>query len=209
MRGLLLSNLYSIERSVKGYTLLSIVVMTILLMTNNATALKISLFLPIVWIATTALETLKHDGESGWNKYEIMLPVKRAHIIKSKYFTFLLLVILGVVVTTLTMLVISFLGFFHFTFTSFNYIGRGVAMALCAGALAYPLTYILGTKKSDTVILSSIGFSIGMWLLLGSLFSLSGQNSDEIFAVIHVVVSVLFFTLSYFICRVIYSRKEF
>lgn len=210
MKGLLLSNLYSIEKSIKVCMLFAVIAIPFMLMTTDqGPVLRIAFLAPFFLLAITSLETLKHDNESGWNKYEITLPVKRAHIIRSKYFTFLLLVIIGSIVTSLGMLIASFLDWFQFTTSSFTPIAKGVSIALCIGALAYPLTYILGTKKSEIVMGSSIGFSFGLWFLLGGLFSLNGQNSDEIFAIIHLIVSMLCFTVSYFVCRVIYSRKEF
>lgn len=52
---------------------------------------------------------------------------------------------------------------------------------------------ILGTLRKDSGYIRAFG----------------EEMSDEIFAIIHLIVSVLCFTISYFICRVIYSRKVF
>lgn len=71
MKGLILNNLYSIDKSVKFSLLISTAAIIPLIISGNPTALKIAVLLPFLIIPMNAFEVLKQDSMSGWNKFEI------------------------------------------------------------------------------------------------------------------------------------------
>ncbi|MFK4327505.1 ABC-2 type transport system permease protein [Bacillus sp. RC97] len=212
MKGLILNSLYSVEKSVKVSLLLAILINTFLFMTKHSIALQMAIWVPFLIIPVNAFEALKHDGESGWNKYEITLPIKRSNIIKSKYITFLILLMISILLTFLILYIACIFDLLSYTKLFFSFSFRGMGIILCMAALIYPLTYLLGTAKSDAIILGSIGFAFGVFGLTSTLIPIVFRNSqdlDQAFSVTFLLISILFFIISYYISKHIYKRKEF
>lgn len=210
MKGLILNNLYSVEKSVKSSTLLTIVAVIILLLMNQSATLKLAAFLPFVLIPVHAFEVLKYDAMSGWNKYEIVLPVTRKRIVKSKYLTFILLVILSVFLVFSIAFSVHILMFPTIHAVFFNYLLRGMGLIICIAALIYPLTYKLGTEKSDSIMMGSVGFSLGMFFVITFILEMIGvEGFDEKFSSIFFIVSNIFLLISYVVSIKIYKNKEF
>lgn len=212
MKGLILNNLYSAEKSIKSGIIITIAAVILLIFTKNPTALKVAIFLPFALIPVHAFEVLKHDAMSGWNKFEITLPVVRHKIIQSKYVTFLLLFIISILLTFVLFFIAHLFIVPTFTTVFFNFLFRGMGLILCGAALTYPLTYILGTEKSDGITISSIGFAFGMFGLVSILLQMiigTIEGFDRIFSVSFLLVSIFLLIISYVISINVYKRKEF
>lgn len=212
MKGLILNNLYSMENSIKSSSMLTVVAVVLLLLTNISAALKLAAFLPFVLIPVHAFEILKYDAMSGWNKYEIILPITRKRIIESKYLTFLLLFIFSFVLVFCIAYIIHLfvLPTMHFVF--FNYLLRGMGLIICIASLVFPLTYKLGTEKSDSIMIGSVGFSLGIFFVIAFMLEVligDVEGVDEMFSIIFFITSVLVLFISYTISVNIYKNKEF
>ncbi|WP_042147392.1 ABC-2 transporter permease [Paucisalibacillus sp. EB02] len=212
MKGLILNNLYSVEKSVKFSSLLTAVVVVLLLLMNHSAALKLAGFLPFVLIPVHAFDILKYDAISGWNKYEIILPVTRKRIIESKYLTFILLFIFSFLLVFCIAYVIHLflLPTMHSVF--FNYLLRAMGLIICIAALVYPLTFRLGTEQSDSIMMGSLGITLGIYFVtvfMLEVFIGEVEDFDEKFSIIFFIASVLFLLISYVISVYIYKNKEF
>lgn len=212
MKGLILNNLYSIERSIRFSTFLSVILIVILLFIQQAFSVRIAAFLPFLLIPVNAFEVLKLDQLSGWNKFEITLPVKKHQIIQSKYITFLLLFLLSTILSILLFYIVNLFVSFFFTMLFFNFLLRGMGMVLCLAVIVYPLTLILGTEKSDIIMLCSIGFAFSMFGLVFALLQLTVgtiDNFDIIFSIGFLFVSIVLLMMSYLVSTTVYKHKEF
>lgn len=211
MKGLILNNLYSVEKSIKSSTFIAIAAVILLILTQNSAALRAAAMLPFLLIPPQAFEVLKHDAMSGWNKFEMTLPVKRRKIVQSKYLTFLLLFFMSVLLTFVLFYIANLFIMLPFT-NVFNFLLRGMGAVLCIAAIIYPMTYILGTEKSDTIMISSMGFTFGMFFLVFILLQMivgTSEGFDEIFSVTFFVASIFLFIVSYLISNIVYTKKEF
>jgi|SRR5690625_1651953 len=212
MKGLLLNNLYSIEKSTKTSMILASVAVIILVMTQHNIAIKAALFLPFLLVPVHAFEVLKYDALSGWNKFEITLPVTRKQIVRSKYSTFLLLFM-----CSLMMIVFIFFAVDQFIYpvidqVFFNFLFRGMGIILCLAASTFMLTYKLGTEKSDSIMISSTGFTFGVFFGLSILLEFvlgTIQHIDEVFSVIFFIIASISLLVSYILSIQIYIKKEF
>jgi len=212
MKGLILNNLYSVERSIRFSTFLSIILIVGLLLIQQSFSVRIAAFLPFLLIPVNAFEVLKLDQLSGWNKFEITLPVKRHQIILSKYVIFLLLFLLGAILSILLFYIIKLFISFSFTLLFFNYLLRGMGMVLCLAVIVYPLTFILGTEKSDIIMLCSMGFAFSMYGLVFALLQLTAgsiDNFDIIFSMSFLSISIILLIMSYVVSTIVYKHKEF
>lgn len=211
MKGLILNNYYSVKESINLSLIILIIADTLLIMTQNPTALKLSIFLPFALLSVNAFEVLKQDSISGWNKFEPILPIERHKVVQSKYITFLLLLLLSISVTVILSVVIKL-----FIITPeeliLNFMFRGMGFVFCLASVIYPLTYMLEENKSELIRLISMIFSIGVFCivyLLQIMILGKTESFDIIFSISFLIVSILFFTISYVISINVYKIKEF
>lgn len=212
MKGLILNNLYSIEKSAKTSMILASAAVIILVMTQHNMALRAALFLPFLLIPVHAFEVLKYDALSGWNKFEITLPVTREQIVRSKYSTFLLLFM-----CSLMMIVFIFFAVDQFIYpvidqVFFNFLFRGMGIIFCLAASTFMLTYKLGTEKSDSIMIGSAGFTFGVFFGLSIFLEIvlgNIQHIDEIFSVTFFTIAAISLLISYILSVQIYKKKEF
>lgn len=212
MKGLIINNLYSIEKSIKSSSLLTGVAVVLLFLTNHSATLKLAGFLPFVLIPIHAFEILKYDAMSGWNKYEIILPVTRKRIIESKYLTFILLFIFSFLLVFGIAYIAHLFKLPTMDSVFFNYLLRGMGLIICIAALVYPITFRLGTEKSDSIMMGSVGLSLSIYFVMVMMLEVfigNVKDFDEIFSTIFFIASVLFLFISYIISVNIYKNKEF
>lgn len=212
MKGLILNNLYSVDKSIKSSSLLTVVAVILLLLTKNPMALRVVAFLPFFLIPVHAFEILKYDAMSGWNKYETILPVTRKRIVESKYITFLLLFTFSVLIVFVIVFTFHIFMFPIVHTIILSYSLRGMGLVLCMAAVLYPLTYKLGTEKSDSIMIGSVCFSLGIFFsisLILQMFIGDVEDIDWKFSTIFFIVSTILFGISYLISINIYKNKEF
>ncbi|WP_350346617.1 ABC-2 transporter permease [Heyndrickxia faecalis] len=212
MKGLILNNLYSIDKSVKFSLLISTAAIIPLIISGNPTALKIAVLLPFLIIPMNAFEVLKQDSMSSWNKFEITLPLKKSKIIQSKFITFLLLLFTSLLLTFALFYCASIFISPTVMDDFFNIGLRGMGLMFCAASLVYPLTYIFGIEKSDMITMGSMGFSFVMFFFISFLMKVfigEMKGVEEIFSLSFLLVSIFLFILSYATSVIIYRKKEF
>lgn len=212
MRGLILNNLYSIRKSTKTSFILAIAAVIVLVMTQHNIALRIALFLPFLLIPVQAFEVLKQDAMSGWNKFEITLPVTRRQIVGSKYSTFLLLFMCSFMLIMVVFLITDQFMYPVIDQVFFNFLCRGMGIILCLAASTFMLTYKLGTEKSDSIMISSMGFTFSMFFGLSILIEMILGNInyiDEIFSVTFLTLAAISVLISYIFSVQIFKKKDF
>lgn len=212
MKGLILNNLYSIRKSTKTSSILAIAAVIVLVMTQHNIALRIALFLPFLLIPVQAFEVLKQDAMSGWNKFEITLPVTRSQIVGSKYSTFLLLFMCSFMLIMVVFVITDQFMYSVIDQVFFNFLCRGMGIILCLAASTFMLTYKLGTEKSDSIMISSMGFTFSMFFGLSILIEMILGNInyiDEIFSVTFLTLAAISLLISYIFSVQIFKKKDF
>lgn len=212
MNGLVLNNLLSIRRSTFTSILLTIGMVVVLLFTKETFALRAALFVPFLIIPVQAFEVVKQDAMSGWNTFEITLPVRRSQIVGSKYITFLLLFFMSVIITVGAFIFTHWLFYPVIDTLFYNFLLRGMGIILCVAAVTFPFTYKLGTEKSDTVMIIGVGYTCTIFFGLSLIIQpIVGDIAriDEVFSTVFLLIAALSFVASYIASLIIYKRKEF
>ena len=89
MKGLLLTNYYLIHRSFLTYTALAIVISAVIFYFADPSFYRIIAMLIILLMAMPALEVIKLESKTGYDKYVLTLPISRKNVVQSHYiFTF-------------------------------------------------------------------------------------------------------------------------
>ncbi|MCY7738451.1 ABC-2 transporter permease [Bacillus safensis] len=212
MKGLILNDIYIIQKGIKTAIILSVLSILFLLLTKSEIVFKVAVLLPFLIIPVKSFEILKYDVKSGWDKFSFTLPVKRTNLVKAKYITFLILITLSFLLSFGLFFLIDLLFFPSLTFEYYNQLLRGLGLIICVGAMLYPLTYKLGIEKSDSITIYSLGFSFGVFFSLAFVAKLvleSNRIADMIFSVVFFGLSVFFLIISYLISCSLVKRKEF
>jgi len=215
MKGLLFNQYYSVFTSLRNYLLLSVAITVILLFSQNEMAQGFAQMLTVIFMSVPALEVLKHESESGWNKFVLTLPIKRSHVVQSHYIFFALGMFSGFIVTIALFFLLDLV--VGGIFISQNVLGimNGAGIALLLGIVAYPLTYQLGAEKSDTVIMLGVMVAVGLFLLSNWLYiefieeAFQGLNHELVFTAGFCVTTLVLYTVSFGITLRVYKRKEF
>lgn len=171
----------------------------------------------ILLTAMPALEIIKYESKSGYDKYVLTLPVTRNNIVQSHYLFYFFVAMVGAL--------LSYGIFYMYDLISdtpmdniFKIVSLGTFIVLFAGAIAYPLLYMIGPEKSDAIVIGGaigglfaaiglqgvVGYLIEQWPL--PYFRIDPSLSAP---VIYIIFGVIMYILSFFISVFIYLRKEF
>ena len=130
-----------------------------LLVTGDCTIMELFVYISITALSATAVSSMRKDAEAKWNKYELTLPIKRKGIIKCKYLSYLFWVLIGTVIAVIfTGLAVFIHGnvFFAYGFQdTISLFALGIGIAVMVGALFYPMAYLFGADKSETLLVVS------------------------------------------------------
>ena len=217
MTGLLLTNYYLVYRSFFAYAGIAVLVSGLMFYFGDASMHRFVAMLIILLTAMPALEIIKYESKSGYDKYVLTLPVTRNNIVQSHYLFYFFVAMVGAL--------LSYGIFYIYDLISdtpmdniFKIVSLGTFIVLFAGAIAYPLLYMIGPEKSDAIVIGgAIGglfAAIGLQGVVGYLIEqspLSNLSIDPSLSVpiIYIIFGVIMYILSFFISVFIYLRKEF
>jgi hypothetical protein len=213
MKGLLIDSFYKNIGIFKVMAFFTVTFSIFVMITGHETILTIFFIAIIVTLSATSVSNVRKDAEVKWDKFALTLPVRRDEIIMSKYIGYLFWIFAGVmVVIIVTALAVRIHGNVFFTYYLLdisNLIALGMGIALIAGALFFPLTYLLGVDKSEILLiiseLSACSLAVFFVWLVNLFEKLSILTRQGIFMLIVTVV----FGISFIVTMKIYRRKEF
>ncbi|MCE7790890.1 ABC-2 transporter permease [Salipaludibacillus sp. CUR1] len=217
MTALLLTSYYLVSRSFFAYTGLAILISCLIFYFGDGSLHGIVALLVILLVSMPALEVVKHEGKSGYDKYVLTLPVSRNNIVQSHYFFYFIAVIIG---TFLSFGIFQFYNLVSTTPTDdmLNTLSFGIFIVFFAGAIAYPLLYILGSEKSDAIVLGGgmggLIVTFGLQDLIGyiieqPIFLNLNLDSSLLISIIYIMFGIAFYIVSFIISTFIYNKKEF
>lgn len=156
----------------------------------------------LVMVAPTVyfLSLLCREKSVKWFSYKLTLPVTRKDIVKSCFFSQLLLLLFGVLAAGLfVFLSVLFRGFaFDMAKDGFAVFALGLCMNFMLGAVFYPLYYLEKGEKSELILGISVVCSIAVccliiWFINTVLYPALGLNPDDFPAFL---LSLLFLVLA-------------
>lgn len=213
MKGLFLDNFYKTIGNMKIFAFLVLAAGTAVLITGNDTLLELFVYIAITALSANAIASMRKDADVKWNKLELTLPVTRSDIVKSKYISYLFWVLTGLVIAAVfTALAVAIHGDMFFVYgrrDTISLFTLGTAIALMVGALFYPLAYLFGIDKSETLLVISVIGSVGLAIFFIWVTNLIETLSYYTRLGIFALIIVIMFCISYLLTNVIYREKEF
>ena len=213
MKGLLLNQYYAVEKSFWWYMPLSLIAALVFVYFENRVFQWAAVLFPLAFMASVAIEVLKHEAKSGWSKFVLTLPVKRDRVVQSHYLFFILISSVGLAILGIQFIVSEYLLGITLGPGHVYNIMNGLGIVFTLGFITYPLTYILGTEKAETILMIGVGAGIGLYFLSSFLYNLlfSGVqgNVDLLFSLSFMLMTLILFIISYIVSIQVYKRKEF
>lgn len=213
MKGLFLDNFYKTIGSMKIFAFLVFAAGAAVLITGNDTLLELFVYIAITALSVNGISSMRKDADVKWNKLELTFPVRRNDIVKIKYISYLFWVLTGLVIASIfTALAVVIHGNLFFVYGLRDIISLftlGTGIALLVGALFYPLAYLLGIDKSETLLIISVIGSVGLAVIFIWMVNQMGILNHYIRLGIFGLIYISLFYLSYQFTKIIYRRKEF
>ncbi|WP_037284481.1 ABC-2 transporter permease [Saccharibacillus sacchari] len=211
MNGLVTNNFYSMQDNIKLSLLIALPISVVPLLIGDPGMIAMIIAIQTFIFASNTGTSLKMDESSKWNRFEITLPVTRYSIINAKYISFLMLIMMGVVVSLVTVALQRLRGELsaELLFTGYSF---GLQLALTTIAIVYPLILKIGAEKSDTLLFVAAGLAVGLRFLIWYLLYLSDDTinfKSTIVDQISLGLAIVMFVLSYGVSVMIYRKKEF
>lgn len=217
VKGLLLTSYFLVYRSFFAFTGLALIVAGVIIYFGDHSMHSLAAMLIILLMAMPALEVIKYEDISGYNKYVLTLPISRRNIVQSHYIFYFFIVIIGAM--------LSYGLFYLYDYVSnvtiiniFSIVSSGTFIVLFAGAIVYPLLYIFGSEKSDAIVLgggmAGLLATFGLQSLVGfvvrklSLLDLNISESLYV-SIVYILIGVAIYIVSFFISIIIYDKKQF
>lgn len=216
MKGLIRNNFYSVEGSLKTtiftclIAMLAIVFVGIYLPNND---MLIAGIIGGVLGAFGALAgtAMQKDGASKWNKFELTMPVSRGDVIKARYISFVLYILIGTFMAAFSALL------FYLVTGSVNpermgyAFAFGISFAMSIPTFMMPLILIFGTDKNDVLLMLSIVIGLGLFFVSSAVvtpFLKDFSNVNLVFRLGYTLFSIVLFAASYLLSVSLYKRKE-
>ncbi|KZD27177.1 putative membrane protein [Bacillus cereus] len=216
MKGLLLTNYYLVYRTFFMFMGIAILGSGFVFYFGNASMYRLIATFIILFAAIPALEVIKYESKSGYEKYILTLPVTRNNIVQSHYLFYFLVVIIGTLLSYGIFYVHGLVSGTPIDDDIFKSVSLGTFIILNAGAIAYPLLYVFGAEKSDAITIGGACGGLvtyfGLQSVIGyliELFPISNLNSSVYVSILYTIFGVIIYIFSFFISVFIYRKKEF
>mgnify|MGYP000551380036 CR=1 FL=1 len=218
MKGLLKNQFYGAI----GSTMVLLIIFSVagigLIISGNPSVLTIYVLASPTAFAFNAVASIRKEAASKWNKYELTAPVRRKEIVKSRYIHHAVCVFTGILLSALfiglTVVIHGNSFFYDVSRDPLTLFCIGTGIALLMGTLFYPGVYLLGTDKSEIIIitslLGSIGITAGIIWLLNAAHGFHALSNPEFYLTlaIYMGIVIISFCLSYFLTTLIYRKKD-
>lgn len=202
MKGLLLKDFYLVRAT------LAIILVTYAVIGIGMSIMSdpwITVVIGAVMFGIMSASTINMDKQYGWNKFEVTLPVSKAHIVDSKYLLYLLFSVLGFVVGVALSLIICAVkpDLMPADEMIRLYLSIAAAMALFAGGVQIPGNFLLSAEKAMITLIVA-------YPLLTGIFVAVARLTEDMILTCNIVLgfSAVVFAGSWLICRKLIAAKD-
>ncbi len=207
MLGLIKKDLFLIKGNLKATGIILIVFIGLAIFGNINLA-----FLPVFISFVLFMSTFSYDEYNKWDSYAITLPNGRNNVVKAKYATTLILLIVSTVIVTILSILLGIVkNEFDIKEIISATIGSIVAIILLI-SITYPIIFKFGNEKGRIAMFIIIFLSSSIFAFLFKSVKISKDmisllEQYGVFAFI--ILSIILLFGSYQLSKNIYQKKEF
>lgn len=212
MKGLFLNDLYKSKHSMMILLgMISLIGIIVIGLSEQQFVVQAYMVCVTLSIPICSLTSSYNSDAINWNKYTIILPIKREKVIQEKYLFSISFFAVGILINVIILLlIINIRGFMFFDFGLKDIITLycvSTALVFFIYSFCFFLRYIFNLTDSSSNIIISIIISVclvGGIIYFFNKFNISLETGRSIL----VLGSLLLFLLSYKINQIFYCRKD-
>lgn len=212
MRGLIRNNFYSMENNIKMSFIIALFLTVVFFFVKHDAFIQMIIAMQLFIFIVNVGTSLHADVVSKWNKFERTLPIKYNDIIKAKYISFAILILLGIVMGSITTIYAYVTNGYSNVQSIFYGYEFGLTLSATTAGIMYPLMLKIGTEKNEMIMILSAIAAVGLLILLSAILKpLTGEMNMKhpLVGIVSAIVAVVIFIASYFVSVKIYQHKEF
>ncbi len=212
MKGLIRNNFYSMESNIKISFMIALFLAAVSFFVKYDAFLQMIIAMQLFIFIVNVGTSLRADVESKWNKFELTLPVKYSDVVKAKYISFAILILLGIAMGSITAVYACATGGFSNVRSIFYGYEFGITLSAATAGIMYPLMLKIGTEKSEMIMIFSAIAAVGLMDLLSAILApLTGEMNMKhpLVGAVSAIAAWMIFVGSYFVSVKIYQNKEF
>lgn len=212
MKGLIRNNFYSMENNIKMSFIIALFSAIVSFFVKHDVFVQMIIAMQLFIFIVNVGTSLHADVISKWNKFELTLPVKSNDIIKAKYISFTILILLGIFMGSITAIyayVTEGCSNMQSIFYGYEF---GLTISATTAGIMYPLMLKIGTEKNEMIMILSSIAAVGLLVFLSVILTpLTGEVNMKhpLVGIVSSIVAVTIFIGSYFVSVKIYRHKEF
>lgn len=205
MYGLILKDLLGLKKYCRTAVLIILFYFVLSFMFDFSSFLAA---MTIMMLTMMSITSFSYDEFARWDNYVLTLPISRKAIVVSKYILALILIIIGIVLSTILSLLTVLAGQEMVLGELFATIGAISMVAMIIVSIMFPLLYRFGVEKSRLMLLGVVAVPTIIVIVLQKL---GVTFSDEQFILLFKsapLFVLICFVLSIVISCKIYQKKE-
>lgn len=207
MKGLLLKDIYSLQKYMKTIGVLLIMYGVIGANSNDPSFISGIIILLFTMLSMT---TFSYDEAAHWNEFALTLPVSRKKLVLSKYYLCYILTLTGGAVSLVLSYVISILKNTYVLGNILLMIYGICFIALLMMSILFPLLYKFGVEKARLMMILVFLIPFGGVMLLNYLkVPMPSAEALSILLWFSPLILIIVTSASYFISCKILINKEF
>lgn len=216
MKGLIRNNFYNVEGALKitvfiGFIAIIAIVAAGIFFPHSAALAPAAISGILGAFGALAGTAIQKDGASKWNKFELTMPISRKDVIKARYISFLLYILLGILMAILSVLLYDVVtGATNYERVGYGFV-FGIAFAMSIPTFMTPLVLIFGIDKNEALLMVSVVISLFMFFGCSAIltpFLSNFSNANLVFRIGYFILSIILYLLSYLFSLFLYKRKE-
>lgn len=209
MIGLIKKDLLMMKQNVK-FMLIVFVVFAGLTIVNESNMI----FMFPVMAVIVSISTFSYDAYNKWDAYAAALPDGRRNVVRAKYISTCITVIISFLISMITLYIIAQCGLPCDLSSATKELTGGLLACLLIVVIAFPMLYQFGVEKGR-IALFVVSFGVaGISALIVKFgnIRISGGVVDffeQYYMVVLPIIACLLLLISYQISKRVYSNKEF
>lgn len=209
MYGLIKKDLLMIKQNIKILMLVFIVFLGMTIINES----DMTFILPFMAVMIS-ISTFSYDNYNKWDAYAITLPNGRKNVVRAKYISTLVFVIISFIISIISLFIMNKCGVKLSLKTTIEELTGCLVAVFLIMSIMFPIMYKFGVEKGR-IALFVISFGItGIALLISKNIDINIPISivnffKDYYKILVPTIVFLLILISYIISEKVYSKKEF
>ncbi|MBP3921140.1 MAG: ABC-2 transporter permease [Bacilli bacterium] len=209
MYGLIKKDLLMIKQNLKNFILVFIIFLSMTIINKS----DMTFILPFMAVMIS-ISTFSYDNYNKWDAYAVTLPNGRKNIVRAKYISTLIFVIISFIISIISLFIINKCGMNIDLNSSLNDLSGCLVLVFLIMSIMFPIMYKFDVEKGRIALfILTFGITGISVLIMNNVNIAIPDNIIDFFKnyykILIPIITCLLIFISYKISERFYSKKEF